>query len=143
MFGTFFRGWHSRPSATRGNLEEEPVSSISITPAGFATALSAPRPLRITRRGRVVLGALVAAPIVAGLLMASVSGPAAAGNESGSVTFSTVTVSAGESLWTIAQRIAPESDPREVIGELERFNGLEGSAVLPGQTLSIPSQYAH
>jgi LysM repeat protein len=114
------------------------VSSISITPVAF----SAPRPLRITRRGRIVLGALVAGPLVAGILMASVNAPAAAGDSPSSATFATVTVTAGESLWSIAQRVAPESDPREVVGELERFNGLEDSAVLPGQTLAIPSQYA-
>jgi nucleoid-associated protein YgaU len=89
-----------------------------------------------------VFGALAAAPVVAGLVFASVTAPAAAGNHEGAASFSTVTVGAGESLWSIAERIAPASDPREVIGELERLNGLEDPAVAPGQTLAIPARYA-
>jgi hypothetical protein len=94
----------------------------------------------------MVLGALVAAPLVAGLVVASVAGPVAAGPVAsgavaGSVSFATVTVGPGESLWSIAERIAPQDDPRDVIGELERFNGLEDSAVTPGQTLAIPAHF--
>lgn len=128
------------------------MSSISITPAAFSArpalrpaprpSRPAPRALRLTRRGRMVFGALAAAPLVAGLLFASVTSAASAGSAHASTTFATVTVDAGESLWAIAERIAPQADPREVIGELERLNGLADSAVLPGQTLSIPAQYA-
>jgi LysM repeat protein len=132
-----------------GSLEEDPVSTISITPArGIAPAratsprAASPR-LRLTTRGRVVLGTLAAAPLVAGLVFASVTAPASAGNEQGTTSFATVTVGAGESLWSIAERIAPQSDPREVIGELQRLNGLEDSAVAAGQTIAIPAQYAH
>jgi LysM repeat protein len=89
-----------------------------------------------------VFGALAAAPLVAGLVLASVTSTASAGSENATVSFATVTVGSGESLWSIAERIAPQSDPREVIGDLQRFNGLEDSSVLPGQTLAIPAQYA-
>jgi LysM domain len=124
------------------------VSTISIAPARIAPAgsPSARRPLRLTSRGRVVFGALATAPLIAGLVFASVSAPVSAGTVSvgteGAAAFETVTVGVGESLWSIAERVAPASDPREVIGELERFNGLEDSAVLPGQTIAIPAQYA-
>ena len=128
------------------------MSTISIAPTRTAAPAPSlgrpagttptPRPLRITTRGRVVLGALAAAPLVAGLVLASVLAPAAAGSEEGVASFETVTVGAGESLWSIAERIAPASDPRDVIGEIERLNSLEDSAVLPGQTLAIPARYA-
>ena len=123
------------------------MSTISIAPVGSiarsAHAVAPARPrLRLTPRGRLVFGALAAAPLVAGLVFASVTTPASAGNEEGVDSFETVTVGAGESLWSIAVRIAPATDPREVIGELERLNGLEDSAVAAGQTLAIPAQYA-
>ncbi len=114
------------------------MSSISITPV----ALPARRPLRITRRGRAVVAALAAAPLVAGLVFATVTAPANAGNETGTASFLTVTVEAGDSLRSIAERIAPEADPREVVGELKRLNALEDSALLAGQTIAIPAQYA-
>ena len=112
------------------------MSSISITP------VAAPRPLRLTRRGRAVVATLAAAPLIAGLVVATVTAPASAGNESGAASFQTVTVESGESLWAIAERIAPQADPRDVVGELKRLNALEDSAVLAGQTLAIPAAYA-
>ena len=124
------------------------MSTISIAPTRTITASAPARgALRLTARGRLVFGALAAAPLVAGLVFASViapasAGPVSAGAEEGVSSFETVTVGAGESLWSIAERIAPASDPREVIGDIERLNSLEDSAVLPGQTLAIPARYA-
>lgn len=112
------------------------MSSISIAPV----ALPARRPLRLTLRGRAVFAALAAAPLLAGLLFASVTTPASAGNESGVASFTTVTVESGDSLWSIAERVAPAADPREVVSELKRLNALEDSALVAGQSLAIPAQ---
>lgn len=98
--------------------------------------------LRLTSRGRMVLGALVAAPIAVALVVASVSGAANAGSEAGSESFRTVTVQAGESLWSIAERVAPQADPREVIADIEHLNALDGAAVAAGESIAIPAQYA-
>ncbi len=114
------------------------MSSISIAPV----ALPARPRLRLTPRGRAVFGALAAAPLVVGIVFASVTAPASAGNDASSASsFASVTVAPGDSLWSIAERIAPEADPREVVGELKALNGLDDSAVLAGETLAIPSQY--
>lgn len=97
--------------------------------------------LRLTRRGRVVLTALAALPIVAGILVGSLSsGGAVAGIDDGSapVAFETVVVGAGDSLWGIAERIAPSEDPRDVILEIMRLNGLADAVVQPGQRLALP-----
>ncbi|MGZ8580283.1 MAG: LysM peptidoglycan-binding domain-containing protein [Actinomycetota bacterium] len=45
----------------------------------------------------------------------------------------------GDTLWSIAFRIAPDRDPREVIAELERRNEAATGGLAPGQVLSIPS----
>lgn len=97
--------------------------------------------LRLTRRGRVVLTALVAMPLVAGILVGSLSsGGAVARIDDGAppVAFETVVVGAGDSLWGIAERVAPSEDPRDVILEIMRLNGLADAVVQPGQRLALP-----
>lgn len=97
--------------------------------------------LRLTRRGRVVLTALAGLPLVAGILVGSLaSGGALAGIGDGStpVAFETVVVGAGDSLWGIAEQIAPSEDPRDVILEIMRLNGLADAVVQPGQRLALP-----
>jgi hypothetical protein len=96
--------------------------------------------LRLTRRGRVVFTTLAAAPLVAWALTVVLgSGGAAAETESLRTTaFQYVTVGAGESLWAIAESIAPNDDPRVVIDEIIRLNGLDDALVEPGQRLALP-----
>ncbi|QAY60818.1 LysM peptidoglycan-binding domain-containing protein [Microbacterium protaetiae] len=108
------------------------------------TAPTATR-LRVTRRGRRVLAALVALPVAAAIAAAAISsGSALASRDAGapSGTFTTVTVSAGDSLWGIAQRIAPEADPRDVVDAIVRLNALDGVSITPGEQLSVPQEYA-
>lgn len=97
--------------------------------------------LRLTRRGRAVLTSLAALPIVAGILVGALSsGGAVAGIDDGSSprAFETAVVGAGDSLWSIAERIAPSEDPRDVILEIMRLNGLADAVVQPGQRLALP-----
>ncbi len=95
--------------------------------------------MRLTARGRVVL--LVAsatflflAIVLSGRLTAD-AGTAAA---SGPVT-RVVVVQAGESLWQIAQEIAPLADPRETVTLLRELNGLQSGTVAAGQAIVVPS----
>jgi hypothetical protein len=99
---------------------------------------AAPTTLRITRRGRVVLSALLALPILAASLFLATPG-AQAGNEAGEVTV--YTVLAGESLWDIAGEIAPEEDPRAVIDQIRQANALSSAEVFPGQQLILPAGF--
>ncbi|GAA1945824.1 LysM peptidoglycan-binding domain-containing protein [Agromyces allii] len=98
--------------------------------------------LRLTRRGRAVFTMLAAVPIV--LLVASLvlgSGGAAADVEGAAgASLAYLTVADGESLWSIAESLAPQADPREVIDEIMRLNGLDDSIVQPGQRLALPAQ---
>ncbi|MGH3907276.1 MAG: LysM peptidoglycan-binding domain-containing protein [Pseudonocardiaceae bacterium] len=49
-----------------------------------------------------------------------------------------VRVGAGETVWDVAQRVAPESDPPTVVQRIRELNGMTGSAVQPGQQLQVP-----
>jgi hypothetical protein len=97
--------------------------------------------LRLTVRGRRVLATLAALPAIIALSIAAVSGGAAlASRDSGAPagTFTTVTVGVGDSLWSIAQEVAPAADPRDVVDAIVRLNALPGATVTAGQRLSVP-----
>jgi len=116
------------------------MSSIGIS-AGRVPATR----LRITARGRRVLAALVAVPVACVLAAAMIGGGSAlASRDSGAPAgaFTTVTVNAGESLWAIAERVAPRADPRDVVDAVVRLNALDGVTIVPGQQLALPPEYA-
>ena len=98
--------------------------------------------LRITRRGRAVVAALVAVPavVVAGALVIN-GGGAVASDTTGSSDFQHVTVDGGETLWQVASEIAPSSDPRDVIADFVSLNNLPSAEVSAGQSLAVPTQY--
>jgi LysM repeat protein len=49
-----------------------------------------------------------------------------------------VTVRAGDTLWSIAQRVAPDVDPRAEVGALQRANRLSGVILRPGERIRVP-----
>jgi hypothetical protein len=89
-------------------------------------------PLRLTRRGVVVLAVLTM--LVSALLVwvAWVSRPAPPLRAPAPAT---VTVQTGDTLWSIAGRIAPGRSPIAEIATLQRLNHLGGTALVPGQVL--------
>lgn len=100
--------------------------------------------LRITVRGRRVLAAVTAFPVIVALAAAIIGGGVAvasrdAGAPAGS--FETVTVMSGDSLWSIALSVAPNADPRDVVSAIERLNALDGATLGAGQKLAIPAEY--
>ena len=102
--------------------------------------------LRITRRGRIVLASLVSLPLIAGLVAFAILGfggasSATASGDAGSASFEYVTVQAGETLWGLAEEIAPAADPRDVIADIVNLNQLSSAEVQPGQKLAVPSRY--
>lgn len=114
-------------------------------PAARAVPAASARPrtrLRITARGRAVLLALVAIPFVIALLVAALNGGGATATLDAGAPLQVVTVQPGQSLWALAESIAPGADPRDVIEELVALNGLESADVWAGQQLAIPAQYA-
>lgn len=101
--------------------------------------------LRITRRGRLVLTSLVVGPLVAVGVIAGVSATSAiatSANTSAVVEFEYLTINAGESLWQVAERIAPTSDPRDVVADIVSLNQLSTSSVEAGQRIAIPAAYS-
>ncbi len=91
---------------------------------------------RLTRRGRVLLlTALVAVLFGAFSLGRSVSEAAA---PTARPVEHVVTVEQGDSLWTLARRVAPDNDPRDVVAQIRDLNDLSGAELVPGQQLVLP-----
>lgn len=124
-----------------------PLAGLRTAPSDLRLARSgAPATrLRLTDRGRRVLALVAALPAAAVLAAAVIGGGSAlAGREDGAPagSFETVTVEAGDSLWMIAEEVAPAADPRDVIAAISRLNGLHGAALQAGQQLAIPAEYS-
>jgi len=117
------------------------VSTISMSTVSLVVAPSPPR-LRLTARGRAVLLFLVAAPLTIWLLMAQLNGGAAQGTREAGAPVPVVVVESGESLWSVAERVAPNADPRDVITAIVAYNHLPSADVMAGQQLGIPAPYA-
>jgi hypothetical protein len=118
------------------------MSTITFSSAAVLPARPATR-LRLTARGRRVVLAIAAVPLAAGIAFAALSGGSAiASNEHvATASFETVTVMPGDTLWSIAEAVAPGADPREVIGDITRLNALQGGALQIGQEIAIPAAY--
>lgn len=93
-------------------------------------------PLRLTRRGRVVLlGFFILMSCLASAVLLTTASRA---EDSPAGAAPTVVVQPHDTLWSIATRTAPDRDPYASIAELQRINHLEGFVVHPGQTLRLP-----
>jgi nucleoid-associated protein YgaU len=115
--------------------------------SGPARRAAANGSVRLTRRGKIVVGIIVglAAAGLAALVwfavagQAEAAGPGELGGGSGvGHTMLRVVVRPGETLWSIAVRTDPAADPRAVIQQIIDDNALRGPAIQVGQVLWVP-----
>ena len=83
---------------------------------------------------RIKLTAVVAAPLLAWAVM---SAAAYGGGRQGT---ETITVSPGQTVWSIAQARYPEDDTRARVADIVSLNQLGSSAIQPGQRLEVPAR---
>jgi len=111
------------------------VRSVGVTPTATGRAQSG---VRLTRRGRLVL--LCAALLLVLAVFTVLSGPAMSSGDAHHPAPHSVVVASGETLWDIAQRIAPGQDPRDMIAEIVDLNALsDAGAIRVGQQLFVPA----
>lgn len=134
------RNQAARPSEARACVARNGVARPE-------TALARPvrTRARLTRRGRVVVAALITACVVLVAALAWLAGTARAeaagsGSPASAVYHSlrSVVVQPGESLWTIATQADPAGDPRAVMQEIIDINALHSTSVQPGERLWLP-----
>ena len=93
---------------------------------------------RLTRRGRVLVLAALVAVLFAAFSLGRSASQAASPSAEPAVQQQRVTVQQGDSLWSLARRIAPDNDPRDVVARIRDLNELETSHLQPGQQLVLP-----
>ena len=97
--------------------------------------------IRLTRRGRLLL---IGAPIMLGgaallTFVGFFTAPALAAGGSGELTRTQqVSISSGDSLWSLATEYAPDRDPREVVADIMELNNLADAVVPAGVQLYVP-----
>ena len=120
---------------SQGNQFRSVASKSSIN-KGFSAV---PSGVHLNRRGRlartfvvlslaIVLGSVISAKAGAG----TTSAPTAPGS------FITVTVAPGETVWSLANRLASGGDVRSLVSEIISVNSLPSVDLSAGQKLRIP-----
>ena len=119
------------------------MSTFGATAIWVPTGSASIHEFRLTRRGRlarsgILVGLLLLLCLSAVRLVGE--GRALAGNSVPLPPVSTqsAVVEQGDSLWLIAERMAPEADPREVVMRIRELNGMRSNLIQPGQVLLIP-----
>jgi hypothetical protein len=132
--------WH-QPTGVRGCTGAEetgaavrparrPASSVQVGVAPLQTTSA-----RLTRRGRVAVALGFVAVLGGGLAV----GQASVGSPSAPNSYAVVTVQPGQTLWGIANQVAPGVDPRLTVERLVAVNGLvDADAITAGDQLSVP-----
>ena len=117
--------------------------AAATAPRQPAATRPARAPVRLTRRGRLVVTAvslLAAAAASVGLAGAAQalghSGTQARPGTTAGIT--KVEVRPGQSLWTLAEAYDPNADTRQVIQEILQLNSMSSDQVQPGQVLWMP-----
>lgn len=75
-----------------------------------------------------VIGAAWAAPAVRAL----------SAEDAVRVSRTSYVVRQGDTMWSIAQRLAPGEDPRALVDAISAANGVRAGELAPGQTLLLP-----
>ncbi|MBK1788338.1 LysM peptidoglycan-binding domain-containing protein [Prauserella cavernicola] len=105
-------------------------------PSGVASC--APRTVAPRWTLLLALGAAVCLGVVG---LGTLAGGVAGGGEATvPVGTAVVSVSPGDTLWDVAQRTAPGSDPAAVVERIQELNGLTGAAVDAGVPLVVPAE---
>jgi LysM domain len=129
-------------SAGGAMLAADPRHATGMRPTA-RPAPARPAPLRLTRRGRIVVGfaSVVLATVALTIGSMSLSGAQAANHgrpAAGYQGMRQIVVQPGQTLWSIAAQAEPSADPRQVIAEIMMANSLAGSNLEAGQLLWVP-----
>jgi hypothetical protein len=126
---------HHRSSATAGRGLSTRRPRRAAAPAARPSGRKAP--VRLTRRGRLVVVLLLVAALFA--VLAVFGSRSAATDEPGTpVPTRTVRVAAGDTLWGIASEVAEPGGVREMLHQIEEHNALTGPALVEGQEIAVP-----
>jgi hypothetical protein len=126
------------PPSTIAAAGQAPASPAAGQPSPRGQAAS--MPLRLTRRGRIVVAVMTA--LMLGVLSLVIARSAGATSQPGPAratqSVTQVTVRPGQNLWSVAENADPDADTRVVIQQIVQLNGLSAAVVFAGQRLWVP-----
>jgi hypothetical protein len=103
---------------------------------GFQTI---PSGVRLNRRGRLARTFVVLSlAIVLGSVVSAQAGAGTDTSTQAASSFITVTVAPGDTVWSLANRLAGGGDVRSLVSEIISVNSLSSADVATGQKLRIP-----
>jgi hypothetical protein len=99
-------------------------------------------PIRLTRRGRIVIVCAVALVLLVGFMVGARHRARATsdGDQGPGPARESVVVGPHDTLWGIAVRARPEVDPRITVQRMIDLNALSNAIVNPGQRVYVPSR---
>ena len=128
---------HAMPQARQPHQQAHPLTTAAVPP------------VHLTRRGQLALVLALAALLLAVFSLhqahsdaatAPAAGPTPQTAEATPPTRITqTTVHAGDTLWSVARRLAPDRDARQIVAELRALNVLPGGTLRVGQQLLLPA----
>ena len=138
----------SRPRPVRPASRRTPASRASsprpVPRAAGAVAVgrttSRRAPVRLTRRGRLVLVLLLAVLAFVALSLGRGAAPQATTTLAAGPVATAIVVQSGDTLWKIARDLDPAADPRATMARLRELNGLSGDELTAGQALLVPAR---
>lgn len=119
-----------------------PVSNYSQPQAKTDMSLNLSWPLALVRAflAWVLIAAIALALIVGvGKQIESAQASVLTPSNTQIAEFKYVTIGSGDTLWALAERFAPDQDPRDFIADIVSLNGLQDSLVDVGMRLALPA----
>lgn len=123
------------------NIQSRSVAAVSATAMNRPTLRQSTKSAAIQpnfARRRFVVAATGLALVAITAISALTGQSATATSTASKADFTYVTVLAGQSLWQIASKVAPNEDPRDFIAAVVSLNGLSSADVTPGQRIALP-----
>ena len=98
-----------------------------------------PSGMRLNRRGRLARTLVVLSlAVVLASLFGLKAGAGTTDRVGAPTSFIEVTVAPGDTLWSLASRMADGGDVRAMVDEISAVNSLESAELAPGQKIRIP-----
>ncbi len=98
-----------------------------------------PSGIRLNRRGRLARTFVVLSlAIVLGSVVSAKAGAGTDAAPQAAASFITVTVAPGDTVWSLASRVAPEGQAGALVSAIIEINSLGSGDVVAGQKIRIP-----
>lgn len=83
-----------------------------------------------------VIVAIAATSVFGFVSTAAANNPGAA--SSSAADFEYITIESGQTLWDLAEQVAPDANPQEWMQDVVNLNGLTSTDLKPGQRIALP-----